>query len=381
MVLGLIPNFYEKKDYRLLAVIPLILLIASFAIIFVKGIPTGIELRGGLRITVQSAEPVDVDLLRERFSSFSKDLSVRGFENPTGSGIEIEMSNNEALEIASEKLFALEASEKDLISAELNASYFAEQAKNDSSLASQAYAAQQSADAMRAKVYSDAKDLLALIGSSAALPSDVHGAVKLARDEFTAAKGRYREQLLVVVKQVAPNAAVSLREVGSVLSQFFFIKTREFVLYSFILSAIVVLIVFRSLGPSFAVIFGAATDVIVTLGAMSLFAIPLNLATVATLLMLIGFSLDTDMLLTIRVLKRSEDSPAARAFDAFKTGAMMNVTSVVAFGILAIFGMLLQIEVYYTIGLVAVIGSIVDLFATWCANAAIVLWWVERKKN
>ncbi|MEW5955290.1 MAG: hypothetical protein AB1626_01995 [Candidatus Micrarchaeota archaeon] len=377
----MIPNFYEKKNYRLLAAIPIVLLVASLAVIFLNGVPTGIELRGGLRITVQSSQPVDAALLEQRLSPYSKEVSVRSFENPYGAGTEVELSNNEALEEAAKRLEGLEALDKQLLGAELNTTYLAEQARNDSSQAAAAYAAQQSATELRGRIVSEVQALLGSIGSSAAVPSDAHEAVKLSRDEFAAAKSRYRDELLAIVKEAAPGAAVSLKEVGSVLSAFFFVKTREFVIYSFILSAIVVLVIFRSGIPSIAVIFGAATDIIVTLGAMSLLGLPLNLATVATLLMLIGFALDTDMLLTIRVLKRTEDSPPVRAFDAFKTGAMMNLTSIVAFGVLAIFGFLLQIETYYLIGMVAVIGSFVDFFATWCANAAIVLWYVERKQG
>lgn len=377
----MIPNFYEKKNYPLLAAIPAILLVAAIAVIFLNGIPTGIELRGGLRITVQSPQPVDVALLKERLSPYSEQVSVRSFENPSGSGIEIEMGNNAVLETASARLTALEALDKQLLGAEMNASYLAEQIKNDSTQAAAAYAAQQSATELAGQVRSEASAVLSQIGSNRLAPEDAHEAVKMAREDFADAKGNYREELLAIVKQVAPGASVSLKEVGSVLSAFFFVKTREFVIYSFILSAIVVLIIFRSFIPSVAVIFGAATDIIVTLGAMSLFGIPLNLATVATLLMLIGFALDTDMLLTIRVLKRAEESPAARAFDAFKTGAMMNITSLIAFGTLAIFGFLLQIETYYLIGMVAAIGSFVDFFATWCANAAIILWYLERKQG
>ena len=128
----MIPNFYEKKNYRLLAVIPVILIVAALAIIFVKGIPTGIELRGGLRITVQSPQPVDIALLKEKLLPYSKELSVRSFENPGGSGIEVEMGNNELLEQASARVTTLEALDKQLLGAEMNASYLAEQVKNDS---------------------------------------------------------------------------------------------------------------------------------------------------------------------------------------------------------------------------------------------------------
>lgn len=97
--------------------------------------------------------------------------------------------------------------------------------------------------------------------------------------------------------------------------------------------------------------------------------------------MLIGFSLETDCMLTIRVLKRTEDNPVTRAFEAMKTGILMNFCAIGSFGVLIIVSMWLQIPTYYQIGTVAVIGSIVDFMATWLANAIMILWYVERQEK
>ncbi len=114
---------------------------------------------------------------------------------------------------------------------------------------------------------------------------------------------------------------------------------------------------------------------------MGALGVPLTLASIAGLLMLIGLSLDTDALLTVRVIKRKEGSPAERAMTALKTAFMMNLTTLVAFGVLALVATLLQIPTYYQIGVVVAIGAVADFATTWCFNAVLLLWHVERKNK
>jgi uncharacterized membrane protein YesL len=83
----------------------------------------------------------------------------------------------------------------------------------------------------------------------------------------------------------------------------------------------------------------------------------------------------------MRLIKRKEGNPRERAFDAMKTAFLMNLTTIAAFGILAVIGVILNIAVYTEIGLLAVVGGgVVDFVATWCFNAPLVLSFVEKKK-
>ena len=95
--------------------------------------------------------------------------------------------------------------------------------------------------------------------------------------------------------------------------------------------------------------------------------------------MLIGYSMDTDLLLTIRVMKRTEGVPEQRAYEAMKTGLMMTVAAIIGFSVLFVLALLTQISTYYEISAVAIFGLVGDVFATWCTNAVIILWEVERK--
>jgi preprotein translocase subunit SecF len=75
---------------------------------------------------------------------------------------------------------------------------------------------------------------------------------------------------------------------------------------------LVVFFYFRSIAPSLAVILEAFSDIIVTLAIFNLTGIKLSTAGIAAFLMLIGYSVDTDILLSTRVLKRKDGTVMER---------------------------------------------------------------------
>ena len=58
--------------------------------------------------------------------------------------------------------------------------------------------------------------------------------------------------------------------------------------------------------PAFAVMFSAFADIVMTLAVVNLVGIKLSTAGIVAFLMIIGYSVDTDILLTTRLLKRKE---------------------------------------------------------------------------
>ena len=74
--------------------------------------------------------------------------------------------------------------------------------------------------------------------------------------------------------------------------------------FSFIGMALVVFIAFRSFVPSVAIVLSAFSDIVITAAIMNVIGIPLTLSTTAALLMLVGYSVDSDVLLTTRLSKR-----------------------------------------------------------------------------
>ncbi|MEN4017481.1 MAG: protein translocase subunit SecF [Methanobacterium sp.] len=148
---------------------------------------------------------------------------------------------------------------------------------------------------------------------------------------------------------------------------------------AFIFMSITVFIIFRNFVPSMAVILAALTDLIIAVGGMSLFGIPLTLASVGALLLLIGYSVDTDILLTTRVLKRREGTVTERAMGTMKTGFTMaaaSIGSMVALYIVTVF-FIPSAEVLSDIAAVLIIGLVADILATWLMNLGILRWYME----
>ena len=364
-----LPNPYSSKNYKYLAIVPAVLFVLALGLIFFKGIPQGVDLRGGILLNIQTNGVVDTIALQKAVERVAPVSGIRTFQGPSGTGVEIEIENNALLSAMEDRIKALQAKDSLLRELEVNASLTSD--------AAEITALTQKQSSLNAEVLASSGQLLKELNSSY-VGSDGHASVKKAVEVYGNSQDSYRSAILAAVKGQVGVAGHSFREVGPSLSRFFLEKARDILLYSFILAALTVLILFRSLVPSVAVIMGAVVDIVVTLGAMSLFNIPLSLASIAGLLMLIGFSLDTDVMLTMRVLKRKEGTANERAYGAFKTGALMNLTTIGAFGVLALTGLYLQVPTYFQIGIVATIGGIIDFAATWGANAVLVLKYAER---
>jgi preprotein translocase subunit SecF len=166
---------------------------------------------------------------------------------------------------------------------------------------------------------------------------------------------------------------------GSSLGQSFYIQLLIAILIAFIFMAIVVFILFRSFVPSAAVIISAFADITMTLFVVDVFGMTLSSAGIIAFLMLIGYSVDTDILLTTRLIKREEGSVNKRLFEAFKTGVTMTLTSIAAVGCALLIVQSFS-SVLSQIFTILLIGLFFDIFNTWLTNASILKWYVNRKK-
>lgn len=127
--------------------------------------------------------------------------------------------------------------------------------------------------------------------------------------------------------------------------------------------------------PSGAVILAAASTVLFTLAVINLLGMRLQTAGVAAFLMIIGYSVDTDILLSTRVLKTQEGSIIGRIEGAFKTGMTMQVTTT----IVTLVGFLVATSaVIEQIMLILFIGMIGDILFTWTLNAGILYWYAKK---
>ncbi|MDI6644250.1 MAG: protein translocase subunit SecF [Methanobacteriaceae archaeon] len=174
----------------------------------------------------------------------------------------------------------------------------------------------------------------------------------------------------------------SFKSVGPLVSQQALTQVYWAIAFAFIFMSITVLIIFRNLVPSVAVILSALSDILIAVGGMSLLGIPLSVASVGAILMLIGYSVDTDILLTTRLLKRREGTVMERASDAFKTGLVMSASAISALSVLYIVVVFYipYAQVLSEIAAVLIIGLLADLLTTWLMNLGILRWYLEAKR-
>jgi preprotein translocase subunit SecF len=354
-------------------------------------IPRGIDLKGGTLITLQTNQSFNENELQAKLQKGLKlnDVSIKKVTTPIGTSVEIELEQNERIADAElnlrnfySKLGEIEQFELEISTyqAQLNS----ENVTNKDVIAGKLKDAQASLSKAEVDlkgyaniVLSDSETFIGNIDRSNA--TTTKGLQNLVINSFSDAKQSYRNKISEIIRSSIRFESFAFQDVNPSLSEFFVQKTEEVVIWSFVLTAIVVIAIFRSFIPSVAVLAGALADITIALGGMGLFQIPLTLSSIAALLMLIGFSLDTDILLTTKVLKRTGGTPKDRAYEAMKTGIMMAFVSIIGFSILLALSFFTQISTYYYISAVAIFGLVGDIFATWCTNAVILLWDVERR--
>ncbi len=171
---------------------------------------------------------------------------------------------------------------------------------------------------------------------------------------------------------------ITIETIGSSLGSSFFKETIIAIIFAFIFMGIVVFLYFRSIVPSSSIVLAAISDIIITLAVVNIIGIKLSTAGIAAFLMLIGYAVDTNILLSTKVLKKKEGSVNARIRSAMKTGFMMTLTTITAIIIALIFS---QSPVITQIMTIVLIGLIVDMMNTWVQNAGILKLYVERKKK
>jgi preprotein translocase subunit SecF len=131
---------------------------------------------------------------------------------------------------------------------------------------------------------------------------------------------------------------------------------------------------FRTFVPSIAVVISAFSDIMIPVALMNILGIPLSLGTVAALLMLIGYSVDSDILLNNHILRRRGDFYES-TYAAMQTGVTMTLTSIAAMVVMTITARLFQIPLLPDIGLILVFGLTVDLMNTYMLNLSLLRWY------
>ena len=170
----------------------------------------------------------------------------------------------------------------------------------------------------------------------------------------------------------------SIEFTGSALSSSFYQQLRIAVLIAFIGMGLVVFAIFRTPFRSLSIIAAGFADIAMTLAVIDLMGLQVSLAGIVALLMLIGYAVDTDMLLTTRVL-RGEGPINSRIWGAFKTGITMTLTAITAIAV-SLFFVYGNSETLSQMFIILLIGLGFDIFNTWITNATLLKWYAEVKK-
>ncbi|MEM0372295.1 MAG: hypothetical protein QXO69_00410 [archaeon] len=330
-------NIYSSKHYKLLLILPVVMLFVS--LFFAARVEYGIDLKGGMLITAPLG---------------SKDLSSADLEQALSSKFELEDLNVRRISGGTSGYYIETTGEKTLL---------------------------------RASRAIEAKDYSSVISLSKKFTGELYvGNLDQAGQAdayFAKARENFKNELTSYLSAelgVAPNS-LSIQDIGPSLGSFFMGQATTAIIIAFFLISLLVFYYFKNIVVSFATVQSAFVDALLGYAVLGMFGIPLSIVTVAPLLMLIGYSVDTDVMLSDRMIKRKTGTPAERAAGAMKTGLTMSLTAIFVMLSLLVVSWYANITVLYQISLILAIGLAGDIIATWCTNAVIILWYLERKER
>jgi preprotein translocase subunit SecF len=146
------------------------------------------------------------------------------------------------------------------------------------------------------------------------------------------------------------------------------------VAFAFFGMSALVFLMFRTFVPSIAVVVSAFSDIVIPVALMNVLGIELTLGTVAALLMIIGYSVDSDILLNNHILRRSGGFYES-THRAMRTGVTMTLTSLAAMVVMTLVATLFGIQLLAAIGTVLVFGLATDLLNTYMLNLSLLRWY------
>lgn len=186
------------------------------------------------------------------------------------------------------------------------------------------------------------------------------------------------EQTLSGLQKFVPDVEkkYSVETIGANLGAGFFRQVILALVLAFVFMSIVVFLLFRTVAPSMAVIAAALCDMLFTVAVIDLLGIKVSTAGIAALLMLIGYSVDTDILLTTRLLKSGKGDYLDRTMSAMKTGMTMTVA---AMAVVLVGLFVSQSDVLKQIFTILFIGLIADVIFTYIQNATMLWAYMEKK--
>ncbi len=157
----------------------------------------------------------------------------------------------------------------------------------------------------------------------------------------------------------------SISQFNSALASSFWSQVQRAFVWAFALMSLIIFFYFRNIRASVSLIFPTILNMFVVIGLMSFFGVSLSLATFAAIMMLLGYGIDSNIVLANNVLKKHEGTIDERVANARRTGFTMVGTTIGALGAMYFFS---TSPVLQSISMVLTLGLLADLVNTWVLN-------------
>ena len=330
------------KQYKKLMIIPFLMLFFALVVIGLKFAETGdfinkdVSLKGGLTITILTETPVDIIGLQNSLAAEFKghDISVRSL-NIAGEQTGIVLDSD----VGEESIDGLIKSIESKIGVTLEESNYSIEIMGSS---------------LGASFFKETIKAVYVAFLFMGVVVFLYFGVRL-----------YQKIMALILTIAASLLVLASKDLATDIA-------------GYIIGAFLIGLYIKYSAPSIAVILAAVSDIIVTLAVVYLMGMKISTAGIATFLMLIGYSVDTDILLTTRVLKRKEGEVLDRILGAMKTGLTMTMTTIAAVIVAFIFS---ESDVIKQIMTILLIGLIIDIINTWIQNAGLIRFYLEKKSK
>lgn len=171
----------------------------------------------------------------------------------------------------------------------------------------------------------------------------------------------------------------SIEETGATLGKSFFREMISALIFAFIFMGIVIFVSFRTFVPSFVVIMSAVFDMVVTLSIISFMGMRLSSAGISAFLLIIGYSVDTDILIATKLLKhKGVRGEFEMTYEAMKTGLTMTLTTA---GALLAGYLLTNSLVLEQMFLILLISCFVDIPSTWITSTGLLKYYIKGRNG
>lgn len=157
----------------------------------------------------------------------------------------------------------------------------------------------------------------------------------------------------------------SISQFNSAMAASFWSQVQRAFVWAFLLMSLLIFFYFRNIRASLSLILPTILNMFVVIGLMSFFSVSLSLATFAAIMMLLGYGIDSNIVLANNVLKKHEGTVDERVANARRTGFTMVGTTLAALGAMYFFS---TSPVLQSISMVLILGLLSDLVNTWVLN-------------